>query len=85
MPKHSVIKSRKADEEAQQEQQEHPSSQMPNGQQPAKKMTTNIQGQKKQYNYLKTVKSVTELEAFAFEVILKQEETCGFGSLFAYF
>jgi hypothetical protein len=40
-------------------------------QQPPRKMTVNVRGQKRAYNYVKTVASMEELENFRFTVMQK--------------
>jgi hypothetical protein len=46
------------------DQQKHPQQ----GQQPPKSIVKRVRGQKREYYYLKTVKSVKELEAYRFKV-----------------
>jgi hypothetical protein len=76
MPKRKVLKNRK--EEQEQPQQEHgeevqqqQSTSTTNElqKQPPRKLTQIINGQQRRYHYLKTVKSLDELDKFRFKVI----------------
>jgi hypothetical protein len=84
MPKLKSMKKRTTDgdeeeeeaqEEAQEEEQEHQNIKLQQlQQQPPKEITQNIRGQKRDYYYLTTVKSLEQLDKFRFKVV----QTTGF-------
>jgi hypothetical protein len=68
---HKAIKIEHQDKEDHQDEgdEENADAEEQQQKQPPRKMTKNINGQNRDYNFVKTVKSVEELDNFRFKVI----------------